>query len=61
MRTIIPKNTDITNAFFMNESVISYNIKAKSSIAYMKLAQELLEKNQTSLKTINQHLSEINY
>ncbi len=61
MRTIIPKNTDITNAFFMNQSVISYNITAKSSIAYLKLAQELLEKNQTSLKSINKHLSEINY
>ena len=61
MRTIIPKNMDVTNAFFKNESVISYNITAKSSIAYMKLAQELLEKNQTGLKSINKHLSEINY
>ena len=61
MRTIIPKNMDITNAFFKNESVISYNITAKSSIAYMKLAQELMERNQTGLKSINKHLSEINY
>jgi chromosome partitioning protein len=61
MRTIIPKNTDITNAFFSNQSVISYNVTAKSSIAYMRLAQELLEKNQVSLKSINQHLSEINH
>ena len=61
MRTIIPKNMDITNAFFKNESVISYNITAKSSIAYMKLAQELIEKNHTGLKSINKHLSEINY
>lgn len=60
LRTIIPKNMDITNAFFKNESVISYNITAKSSIAYLKLAQELLEKNQTGFKSINKHLIEIN-
>jgi chromosome partitioning protein len=60
LRTIIPKNTDITNAFFTNQSVISYNVTAKSSLAYMRLAQELLEKNQTGLRTINQQLNEIN-
>ncbi len=60
LRTIIPKNTDITNAFFSNQSVISYNVTAKSSIAYMRLAQEILEKNQTSFKSINHQLNKIN-
>jgi chromosome partitioning protein len=59
LRTIIPKNTDITNAFFLNQSVIDYNVNAKSSIAYLRLAQEIIERNQINLKSINQQLSKI--
>jgi chromosome partitioning protein len=60
MRTVIPKNTDVTNAFFNNQPVLTYNVAAKSAVAYMKLAEEILEKNQITLKTIDNQIKKIN-
>ncbi len=42
-RTSIPKNTAVMEASFYNQPVIQYNPDAKASIAYMQLANEIIE------------------
>jgi chromosome partitioning protein len=45
LRTVIPKNVAIVEATFQNKPSIKLNPSAKSSIAYLQLADEIIEKN----------------
>jgi chromosome partitioning protein len=45
LRTVIPKNVAIVEATFQNKSSIKHNPSAKSSVAYLQLADEIIEKN----------------
>lgn len=46
-RTVIPKNVAITESEFFGKPSILFNAKAKGSLAYLNLAQEIIEKNST--------------
>lgn len=41
----IPKNVEVSESTFHNKPIIIYNPEAKSSIAYMQLADEILMRN----------------
>lgn len=43
-KTVIPKNTAITESEFYGKPSILFNAKAKGSLAYLNLAQEIIEK-----------------
>jgi len=45
LRTVIPKNVAIVEATFQNKPSIKLNPSAKSSVAYLQLADEIIEKN----------------
>lgn len=45
LKTIIPKNVAVVEATFHNKPSIEYNPSAKSSVAYLQLAEEIIEKN----------------
>jgi chromosome partitioning protein len=45
LHTVIPKNVAIAEATFHNKPSIKYNPSAKSSVAYLQLADEIIEKN----------------
>lgn len=53
LRTNIPKNVDITEANFQLKPVMDYNPSAKSSIAYLALAKEIIENS--SFQNIEVH------
>lgn len=42
---VIPKNVEVAESTFHNRPIVKYNPDAKSSIAYRKLAEELLRRN----------------
>ena len=42
---VIPKNVEVSEATFHNKPILLYNSEAKSSIAYLKLADEVLARN----------------
>jgi chromosome partitioning protein len=44
-RTVIPKNIAITESEFFGKPSILLNAKAKGSLAYLNLAQEIIERN----------------
>ncbi len=44
-KTVIPKNIAITESEFFGKPSILFNAKAKGSLAYLNLAQEIIEKN----------------
>lgn len=43
--TIIPKSSAITESTFYGKPAILFNAKAKGSVAYLKLAEEIIAKN----------------
>lgn len=45
LRTIIPKSTIITESTFYGKPAVLFKASAKSSLAYLKLAEELIIKN----------------
>jgi len=45
LKTVIPKNAVIAEATYHNKPSITYNPSAKSSIAYLNLAEEIIERN----------------
>ncbi len=47
-KTTIPKNVSVTESTFYKKPVITYNPSAKASLAYMKLAEELIENIETN-------------
>ena len=44
---VIPKNVEISEASFYKKSILQFNPNAKSSIAYEKLAEELINRQRT--------------
>jgi chromosome partitioning protein len=44
-RFTIPKNVEVAESTFHNKPIIVYNPEAKASIAYKKLAEEILSRN----------------
>lgn len=44
-KTVIPKNIAITESEFFGKPSILFNAKAKGSLAYLKLAQEIIERD----------------
>ncbi len=44
-KTVIPKNISITESEFFGKPSILFNAKAKGSLAYLNLAQEIIEKD----------------
>ena len=44
-KTIIPKNVAITESEFFSKPAILFNVKSKGSIAYLELANEIIQKN----------------
>ncbi len=42
-KTVIPKNIAITESEFFGKPSILFNAKAKGSLAYLNLAQEIIE------------------
>ncbi|RPI71815.1 MAG: ParA family protein [Ignavibacteriales bacterium] len=44
-KTVIPKNIAITESEFFGKPSILFNAKAKGSLAYLNLAQEIIEKD----------------
>ncbi|HEY6952712.1 MAG TPA: ParA family protein, partial [Bacteroidota bacterium] len=46
LRTIIPKNTALTEASFYGRPSILFNAQSKGSLAYLALAEELIERHQ---------------
>ena len=47
-KTVIPKNIAITESEFFGKPSILFNAKSKGSLAYLNLAQEIIEKNSNS-------------
>jgi chromosome partitioning protein len=45
LKTIIPKNTHLTEASFYGKPSILFNATSKGSLAYMELARELIERH----------------
>ena len=46
-KTVIPKNISLTESEFFGKPSILFNAKAKGTLAYLNLAQEIIEKNST--------------
>jgi chromosome partitioning protein len=46
LKTIIPKNTHLTEASFYGKPVLLFNASSKGTMAYLDLARELVEKHQ---------------
>lgn len=44
-KTVIPKNVALTESEFFGKPSILFNARAKGSLAYLNLAQEIIEKN----------------
>jgi chromosome partitioning protein len=44
-KTVIPKNISITESEFFGKPSVLFNAKAKGSLAYLNLAQEIIEKD----------------
>jgi len=47
LNLVIPKNVEISEASFYNKPILQFNPNAKSSIAYERLAEELIDKQNT--------------
>jgi chromosome partitioning protein len=43
--TVIPKNIAITESEFFGKPAILFNVKAKGSIAYLQLANEIIQRD----------------
>ena len=48
IRTIIPKNTHLTEASFYGKPAVLFNAASKGTLAYLNLAHELIERHQTA-------------
>jgi chromosome partitioning protein len=47
IKTIIPKNTHLTESSFYGKPAILFNAASKGTLAYLELARELIEKHNT--------------
>jgi chromosome partitioning protein len=48
LKTIIPKNTHLTESSFYGKPSVLFNASSKGTLAYLELAREILERNQRS-------------
>jgi chromosome partitioning protein len=48
IKTIIPKNTHLTEASFYGKPSVLFNATSKGTLAYLELARELVDKHQTA-------------
>ena len=48
IKTIIPKNTHLTEASFYGKPAVLFNATSKGTLAYLELAHELIEKHQAA-------------
>jgi chromosome partitioning protein len=46
LRTIIPKNTNLSEASFYGKPAVLFNASSRGTLAYLELARELIEKHQ---------------
>lgn len=46
LRTVIPKNTHLTEASFYGKPAVLFNATSRGTLAYMELARELVERHQ---------------
>jgi len=61
LTTAIPKNVATEEASFRNDPVIIVEPNAKSSIAYVQLADEIIEKNQNLGDEVFQSFADTDY
>jgi chromosome partitioning protein len=45
LRTMIPKNTHLTESSFYGKPAVLFNAASKGTLAYLELARELIEKH----------------
>ena len=50
MKTIIPKNTHLTESSFYGKPAILFNATSKGTLAYLELAREIIEKQMAALQ-----------
>jgi chromosome partitioning protein len=48
LKTIIPKNTHLTEASFYGKPAVLFNASSKGTLAYLDLARELVERHETA-------------
>jgi chromosome partitioning protein len=51
LKTIIPKNTNLSEASFYGKPAILFNASSKGTLAYLELARELIEKHQQAAQS----------
>lgn len=54
LKTVIPKNITLTEAEFHRKPSVLLDASAKGSVAYMNLAQEIINKNKVNVEQIHQ-------
>jgi chromosome partitioning protein len=50
MKTIIQKNTHLTESSFYGKPAILFNATSKGTLAYLELARELIEKHMAAVQ-----------
>jgi chromosome partitioning protein len=50
MKTIIPKNTHLTESSFYGKPAVLFNATSKGTLAYLELARELIEKHMAAVQ-----------
>lgn len=50
IRTMIPKNTHLTEASFYGKPAVLFNAASKGTLAYLELARELIEKHKAAVQ-----------
>lgn len=48
LKTLIPKNTHLTEASFYGKPAVLFNASSKGTLAYLELARELVDRHQTA-------------
>jgi len=54
LKTIIPKNTQLTEASFYGKPAVLFNASSKGTMAYLELARELIDKHKETTQPQNQ-------
>jgi len=53
LKTIIPKNTQLTEASFYGKPAVLFNASSRGTLAYLELARELIEKHKEAARQQN--------
>jgi chromosome partitioning protein len=59
IKTIIPKNTHLTESSFYGKPAILFNAASKGTLAYLELAHELIEKHDAAAQPQTSSTSQI--